>query len=141
MELKVTEDTVEPGAFYGSAIAALIGLLMGLMLHGPWDKRPGGPQIWFSSAAAEALAHPAKTDDDQAAVDAAPQPVEDQQLADLDLDYVPPDPLPVTRLAPDRFPDRVDAQPAAAEDAERQDVDGLMTADAAPPEASPPDLD
>ncbi len=135
MELKVTEDTVEPGAFYGSAIAALIGLLVGLMLHGPWDQRPGGPQIWFSSAAAEALAHPATTDDDQPAVDEAPQPVEAQRLADLD--YIPPDPLPVIRLAPDRFPDRIDAQPAATEDAARQDVDDVV-ADAEP--TAPRDL-
>jgi hypothetical protein len=128
------EQRVTPGFFYGSALAALVGLLLGLMLHGSWEKHPGGPHIWFSSAAAEALAKPAEAAGDQPAADEAPPPPEQAQLAVLDAGYVPPDPLPVIRLDPDRF----DPRPAAAEDAERQDVDDLV-ADAPP--APPPDLD
>ena len=111
------EDRVTPGAFYGSAIAALIGLAMGLMLHGPWQNHSAGPRLMLSSAAAAELARPASDD----APLAAPEP-EPQQVADLDTDYVDPTPLPVTRLAPDRF----DVKPAA-EDVVREDVDDDTT--------------
>jgi len=123
------EDKVTPGAFYGSALAALCGLALGLALHGPWASHPGGPQIWFSSAAAEELARPA-TDQDVAAAtapDEAPQ-----QVADLDPGYVDPNPLPVTRLDPDRF----NVEPAAAGEAEREDVDDQIDDGPRPPSTS-----
>ena len=107
------EDRLTPGAFYGSAIAALIGLAMGLMLHGPWQNHSAGPRLMLSSAAAAELARPASDDDQQTISEPAPQ-----QVADLDTGYVDPTPLPVTRLAPDRF----DVKPAA-EDVAREDVD------------------
>jgi len=113
------EDRVTPGAFYGSAIAALIGLAMGLMLHGSWQNHSAGPQLLLGSAAATQLARPAGDNDAQAAPVSAPQ-----QTADLGASYVDPDPLPVTRLDPDRF----DVKPAA-EDVVRADVDD-QTADA-----------
>ena len=123
------EQRVTPSLFYGSAFAALIGLVMGLALHGPWASHPGGPHIWFSSAAAEELARPA-TDED-AVASAATQADQPQQVAELDTTYLPPDPLPVTRLAPDRF----DVKPAATDDAMREDV-ADETADAAPAPAT-----
>jgi hypothetical protein len=121
----------QPALFNGSAIAALVGLLIGLVLHDPWTNHAKGPQIWLSSAAAAELAQPAT---DARLADIEPDRVE-PQLADLDVDYVPPDPLPVTRLAPDRF----DVHPAAADDAQREDADDEV-ADAVPPTAST-DLD
>ena len=45
------EEHVTPGAFYGSALAALCGLAMGLMLHGSWTNHTHGPQLQLSSAA------------------------------------------------------------------------------------------
>src|ERR1700743_2473222 len=113
------EEHVTPGAFYGSALAALCGLAMGLMLHGSWTNHTHGPQLQLSSAAAEELARPG--DDQEPA--SAPAP---QQAADLNTDYVAPTPLPVPRLDPDRF----DVKPAA-EDAVREDVDDPVP-DAAP---------
>lgn len=112
---------VTPGAFYGSAIAALSGLALGLMLHTPWQDHSAGPQLLTPSAATAALAEPASDD--------APPPASaNAQLADADTGYVEPDPLPVTRLDPDRF----DPKPAAEEVA-RQDVDDEQeTADAQP---------
>lgn len=131
------EERVTPGAFYGSAVAALCGLLLGLLLQQPWRSHPGGPQILFSSAAAAELAQPSRNDSDAGA------PFEEQQiaegaqpLADLDATYndpgfIPPDPLPVTRLDPGRF----DTQPAAADPADRVADDDV--ADAAPASATP----
>lgn len=116
------EQRVTPGLFYGSAFAALIGLLMGLALHGPWESHAGGPQIWFSSAAAEELKRPATAEDAIAAV----APEELQQVAEIDTAYIPPNPLPVTRLAPDRF----EVAPASADTVEREAIDD-ETADAA----------
>ena len=117
------EQRLTPAVFSGSAISALVGLLMGVLLHLPWEKHPGGPQILLSAAEA---AQPARPAPDEAVEAPAPEPI---QTADLDTGYAPPTPLPVTRLHPEMF----DVQPAAAEDAERQDVDGLATADEAPP--------
>ena len=122
------EQRLTPELFSGSAIAALTGLVFGLMLHAGWENRPGGPQLLFSSAAAETLYKP--TTDDQAATE--PGLID---VADLDADYVPPDPLPVTRLDPGRF----DMRPAAAEAEQREDVDDPV-ADAAP-QAPRRDLD
>src|ERR1700761_2020236 len=113
------EDRVTPGAFYGSAIAALCGLAMGLMLHGAWSNHTHGPQLQLSSAAAEELARPADDDAPQAA---------SEPVADLDTSYVDPTPLPVTRLDPDRF----DVKPAAAEGAAREDADASADAQPAP---------
>ena len=118
------EDRVTPGAFYGSAIAALCGLAMGLMLHGAWSNHTHGPQLQLSSAAAAELARPAG-DEPQAAPELA---------ADLDTSYVDPTPLPVTRLDPDRF----DVKPAA-EDVAREDVDAPAVETA--PTPTPRDLD
>src|SRR4051812_2014917 len=112
------EQKVTPGFFYGSALATLIGLVLGLALHGPWESHPGGPQIWFSSAAAEELKRPVAAED-QARI---PDPTQDvQQVADTATSYVPQEPLPVTRLDPDRF----DPKPADADPAEREDVDEI----------------
>jgi hypothetical protein len=114
------EDRVTPGAFYGSAIAALCGLAMGLMLHGAWSNHTHGPQLQLSSAAAAELATPAG-DGEQT----APEP---EPAAALDTSYVDPTPLPVTRLDPDRF----DVKPAV-EDATREDMDApAADADPAP---------
>jgi hypothetical protein len=121
------EQRVTPGLFYGSALSALIGLVFGLALHGPWESHPGGPQIWFSSAAAEELKRPATAEDAIAAV-AQDEP---QQVAELDTTYLPPEPLPVTRLDPDRF----DPKPAATDPAERVEVEDQV-ADAAPTPAT-----
>jgi hypothetical protein len=121
------EGKLTPGVFYGSAIAALCGLLLGLMLQQPWQKHPGGPQILFASAAAAELARPANTEDEAAApAEDDQQAVGAAQLASLDATYndpgyIPPDPLPVTRLDPDRF----DVTPAGAEPVEVQAADDL----------------
>jgi hypothetical protein len=121
--VSIMDQRPTPEFFCGSAIAALTGLLFGLLLHTPWEKHPGGPQILFSTAAAAELARPAGADD---AVQAStPDPVEN---ADLEPASVTPAPLPVTRLSPEMF----DVQPAAADEAERRDV-GDLTADAVPP--------
>ncbi|MGZ3276217.1 MAG: hypothetical protein ACXU82_16730 [Caulobacteraceae bacterium] len=117
------EQRLEPEVFYGSAIAALCGLMFGLMLHVAWEKHPGGPQILLFSRAEAAEAHPDPAEPEETVATA------DQALAaDLDTGYLPPQPLPVTRLHPEMF----DVQPATAGDVERQDVDDLA-ADAAPP--------
>jgi len=110
-----------PEVFYGSAIAALSGLMFGLMLHAAWEKRPGGPQILSSAAHAATVA--SATPEDAPTV--GPQSVD---LADLDTGPVPPSPLPVTRLHPEMF----DVQPASTGEAEREDVDDLLV-DAPPP--------
>ena len=123
------DQRVTPGFFYGSAMAALVGLLAGLVLHGPWESHPGGPQIWFSSAAAEELAKPIGDADLTAppagdlAGDAGDAGA--TQLAELDAGYVEPSPLPVIRLRPERF----DVRPASANMAARVD-DDLAEADA-----------
>jgi hypothetical protein len=102
------EERVTPGAFYGSAIAALIGLLSGLMLHGAWQDRPGGPRLQLSSAQAAEL--PASSDqttttDSQDAWTGGAQlaALDTAYYASADPGYITPDPLPVTRLAPGRF--------------------------------------
>ena len=123
------EQRLSQEVFYGSAIAALCGLLFGLLLHIPWENHPGGPQILFSRAEA---AEPVHLDaEDPTAEAAANRPTE---VADEDTGHVPPNPLPVTRLRPGMF----DVQPAA-EDEQREDVDDAV-ADAAP-QAPPRDLD
>ena len=123
------EDRLTPGAFYGSAIAALIGLALGLMLHSSWRDHSTGPQLLTRSVAAAELVRPAD-DAPQTAADppapSGPAPSGDEQLAEYDTGYVAPDPLPVTRLDPDRF----DPKPAAEEVA-RTDVND-ETADAEP---------
>jgi hypothetical protein len=145
-------DRITPGAFYGAAIAALCGLLMGLMLQQPWQKHPGGPRILLASAAAAELARPPSDDDRASASSEDPQAEGNVQLAALDATYndpgyIPPDPLPVTRLDPDRF----DVQPAA-DQIEREEtqaaefdtgideaetVDETRTADASRASAAP----
>ena len=125
------EQRLTPEVFYGSAIAALVGLVFGVALHAPWEKHPGGPQILFSRAeAAERVQPPVEDAATEQAVSAEPV-----QAADLDTSYVPPSPLPVTRLHPEMF----DVQPAAVEDAQREDVDDPV-ADA-PPQALSQDVD
>jgi len=121
-------ERLEPEVFYGAAIVTLCGLLFGLALHVAWSKHPGGPQIVTPSAAAAEAAHPVA---DKAPAD-PPAPVE---LAQQDSGPVAPDPLPVTRLAPEMF----DVQPAAADQVERQDADDLADDDA--PQPQPSDLD
>jgi hypothetical protein len=102
-----------PEFFYGSAISALCGLLLGLMLHVAWQNNPGGPQIQLPESVAAATA-----------VSPAAEPVE----AGLDAGHTRPSPLPVTRLAPQMF----DVQPAAADGTQRDDA-GDLVVDAAPP--------
>ena len=124
------EQRLSQEVFYGSAIAALCGLLFGLLLHIPWEKHPGGPQILFSRAeAAEPVRLNAEVPAAQARMD---RPTE---VADEDTGPVPPSPLPVTRLRPQMF----DVQPAAADEEQREHVDDAV-ADAAP-QAPPHDLD
>ena len=122
------EQRLVPEFFYGSAIAALCGLTAGLMLHAGWKHHPGGPQILFSAAEAAEPHNPVA--DDSPSPPAAPV-----QTADLGVGYAPPTPLPVVRLRPDMF----EVQPAAADEAQRADVDDLL-AEPAPP-APPRDLD
>jgi hypothetical protein len=127
------EQRPEPAIFYGAAIAALTGLLSGLVLPVAWQKHPGGPQIVFAPAAA---AERGKPDAEPSATDQPkPDPPAAVQLAEADTGPVTPDPLPVTRLAPDMF----DVQPAAAANAERQDAADVL-ADGAP-QPPPRDLD
>jgi hypothetical protein len=122
------EHRPTPQVFYGSAIAALCGLLLGLLLHAAWQKHPGGPQILFSRAeAAEAVNRNANAP--------AADPPDSVELTDDDAGYVTPDPLPVTRLAPQMF----DVRPAADGEEERQPVDDLAAEDA--PRAPPRDVD
>jgi hypothetical protein len=127
------DQRLKPAFFYGSGIAALTGLLFGFVLHAAWQKRPGGPQIIFASAAAAEFASP--NTDAPTADQTGPEPADPVQLADLDTGPVTPDPLPVTRLAPDMF----DVQPAAASEGERQDVGDVVADDA--PQPSARDLD
>jgi hypothetical protein len=118
------EQRLSQEVFYGSAIAALCGLLFGLLLHIPWEKHPGGPQILFSRAEAAEL--PRVDAEKLAAAAPADRPIE---MADEDTGHVPPEPLPVTRLRPQMF----DVQPAAADDEQRVGVDdAIADADAAP---------
>jgi hypothetical protein len=121
MEQRFTQEF-----FYGSAIAALTGLVFGLALHIPWEKHPGGPQILFSRAEAEEVVRP----DSKDAKGAIPE-ADQIEVADQDTSPLPPDPLPVTRLAPQMF----DVRPGAADEAERQAVDDLV-ADDGPPASS-----
>ncbi len=116
--------------FYGSAIAALCGLVFGLMLHIPWEKHPGGPQILFSRAEAAEVVRPAAED-----TAAEVRAVDQVEVADEDTGRVPPAPLPVTRLHPEMF----DVQPAATDDERREDVDDVAAEDA--PQNPPRDLD
>ena len=130
------EERIEPEAFYGAAIAALVGLLFGLLLHTAWQNHSGGPRIILSSTVAAA---PARADA-AASPDNAPAGQPDAvQLAEEDTGPVTPDPLPVTRLAPEMFPDMTDVQPAAADEAERQDADDVTAGDA--PQADTSALD
>jgi hypothetical protein len=122
------DQRLTPEFFYGSAIAALCGLLFGLMLHAAWQRHPGGPRILFSSAAA---AEVVDTHADAAPTD-QPEPV---VLADDDTGYVAPDPLPVTQLAPQMF----EVRPAAADETERQAVDEVVADDT--PQAPSRDVD
>ncbi len=143
-------DRLTPGAFYGAAISALSGLALGLLLQQPWQKHPGGPQILFNSAAAAELSRPPSSDDNASA------PFEDQQargnaqLAALDAayndpGYIPPDPLPVTRLDPGRFDVKPAADQIEADEADDVDeapdeprpVEQTRTADASRPSAVP----
>ncbi len=110
------EQRLTPNAFYGSAIAALAGLMLGLAFHGAWEKHPGGPQILFSAAQA-AVTHPDPADSVEAIAT-----TDQTEVADLDTGYVKPDPLPVVRLHPEMF----DVQPAATDGAERTDADDLV---------------
>lgn len=123
------EGKPEPEVFYGSAVAALVGLTFGLALHIPWDKHPGGPRILLSQAEAAEPARPVVADEPTDRPVAAPV-----ELVDEDTSYLPPTPLPVTRLHPEMF----DMRPAAADEAERQDVDDAVADDTppAPPPAS-----
>ena len=124
------EQRLSQEVFYGSAIAALCGLLFGLLLHIPWEKHPGGPQILFSRAEAAEL--PRVDAENLVAAASTDRQVE---VADEDVSHVTPDPLPVTRLRPEMF----DVQPAAAGDDEREDIDDVAADDA--PQASSHDLD
>ena len=124
------EQRLSQEVFYGSAIAALCGLLFGLLLHIPWENHPGGPQILFSRAEAAEL--PRVDAEDLTADAPTDRPTE---VADEDTGHVTPDPLPVTRLHPEMF----DVRPAAADEEQREDVDEAV-ADAAP-QAPSHDLD
>jgi hypothetical protein len=115
------EQRLTPEFFYGSAIAALCGLLFGLLLHAAWQKHPGGPQILFGSAQAAEAVPDSRQVDQPASV----------ELVDNDTGHVTPDPLPVTRLAPHMF----EVQPAAADEAKRQAIDEVVADDA--PQALP----
>jgi hypothetical protein len=91
------ERSSTPYPFYGAAVAALLGLAMGLALHGPWQSRAGGPQILFASAAATELARPMNDTD----IIEAAAPIEQTAYADLsvaDTGQLPADPPPVMRL-------------------------------------------
>jgi hypothetical protein len=114
------EEKLKPGFFYGSAIAALVGLLFGLLLHIPWEKHPGGPRILFSTAEAAEPVRSDATDSPASRLETSPTAVDDD-----DTGPVPADPLPVTRLNPGMF----NVQPAADE-ARREDVDDSVAADA-----------
>jgi hypothetical protein len=88
---------MQPSIFYGTAVSTCLGLTLGLALHGPWQSRPGGPQILSASAAAAELARPANDAD---LIETA-APTEIPAYADLsvaDTGQLPADPLPVTRL-------------------------------------------
>jgi hypothetical protein len=106
------EQRLTPEVFYGAAIAALIGLVFGLLLHIGWEKHPGGPQILFSAA--------------EAAEPVRPAIVDGAEVADLDASPVEPTPLPVVRLHPEMF----DVKPAAADEIQRQDAGETPTEDA-----------
>jgi hypothetical protein len=126
MELKFT-----PSFFYGSAAAALMGLSLGVALHGPWQSKAGGPRLTLASAAFAETAPPADGGDIiQASADGA-------QTADATLydGYLPADPMPVVRLKPDRYPDIWSAwqgvTQASVDEGERFNPDDLYKADVA----------
>jgi hypothetical protein len=125
MELRFT-----PSFFYGAAAAALMGLSLGVALHGPWQAKDGGPRILLSSAAA---AQTAQADDSAYGgyVEASAQTA--QTDASLYEGSLPAAPLPVTRLKPDRYPDlwsgRADVSQARADQGERAYSDDLYPDD------------
>jgi hypothetical protein len=88
---------MKPSLFYGIAVSTYLGLLAGLVLHGPWESKAGGPQILFASAAAAELARPLNDRDIIDASAPADQPAA-TELASLDAYQLPAEPLPVTRL-------------------------------------------
>lgn len=104
---------MQPSVFYGTAVSTCLGLTLGLALHGPWQSRPGGPQILAASAAAAELARPASPDDLIEAVAPINMPTYADAYA-VDIGQLPADSLPVVRLT------RRGGQPmAAAEGVER----------------------
>jgi hypothetical protein len=113
------EQRPTPAFFYGSAAAALVGLLFGLTLHAAWQKNPGGPQMISAATAAVPAVSPG-TRDIRAS---QPPPTE---LADQDAGPATPNPLPVTRLAPQMF----DVLPAATDPAQRRDAAEVIAGDA-----------
>lgn len=121
MELKFT-----PSFFYGSAAAALMGLSLGMALHGPWQSKAGGPRLMFGSAAAAEQAQDGETI--QASADAT-------QTADATLydGSLPAAPLPVVRLKPDRYPDIWSSwqgvTQASVDEGQRVNPDDLYKAD------------
>ncbi len=126
MELRFT-----PAFFYGSAAAALMGLSLGVALHGPWAQKAGGPRMLFSSAAAAELARPVNDSDIvQVSADAAQTPDTSYLLYDGSL---PADPLPVVRLKPGSYPDIWSAwqgvTQASADAGERVNPDDIYKAD------------
>jgi hypothetical protein len=92
---------LRPSLFYGTSIAALCGLALGLMAHGPWASHEGGPQILFASAAAAELARPLSDADIVQAGAYDPSAEQTAAYADntlADTSQLPADPLPVVRL-------------------------------------------
>ena len=88
---------IKPSLFHGIAVAACLGLTLGLVLHGPWQSKAGGPQILFASAAAAELARPLNDGDIIAASTAADEQPS-TELAFVDDGQLPATPLPVVRL-------------------------------------------
>jgi hypothetical protein len=123
MELKLT-----PSFFYGSAAATVMGLSLGIALHGPWESKAGGPRFMFASAAA---AEPAG---DEGARDATLASNDQSDPSYLYEGYLPASPMPVVRLKPDRYPNlwpdsQAGVTQASVDETQRVNTDDLYKAD------------
>ncbi|MDB5460361.1 MAG: hypothetical protein JWO72_2102 [Caulobacteraceae bacterium] len=112
---------MKPSLFHGIAASTCLGLALGLVMHGPWLWRAGGPQILAPSAAATELARAPGGSD---AVETAAPEAAYADNAYADMGQLPPTPLPVVRLTGPggaALPAAADVERVSAEAAQQDD--------------------